>query len=798
LTLVDDTAAASQVPLQLPPASRSIPRSSTSASLSIAFERSAAASVFKKQAPASRTRQWSESTESVNEKQQHSTWSNKFASKSKRFYQLMASNISSQSLSEQAGKHASDDKRGGLPSVASSATLLGMSNTNTVNNFAALRQQQEQQAKQPYQTASSSKLVLRPSDAQSMMQWAEAISRCLGATPRTLRSPASLSTLPFHARPRLPRVVSKEEDEDGGLSFYRLPGTTSSLVSAAMASRRKREDSGVKTIDTQTAMQGNTKQQTPPLPQQSQLPATEQSKGLFAALKAKRRASLEIFASTLTGRKNSNDFESRATTISNGNSTRSSICCAGEAARMSWERSNRTTNGGHSSTGSPPPSLAAFSSPFSSRMVFTSARRRSSIKSNHSSFQQSAPVAPSAAVAASMTGSTSFLDMNNSSSSAEDFDTNQQQSSAAGSSAGSSNMPSPFSIAPMTPIDSEGGNISVNVATASDKQQEEHPMMVNAKRMGWPRNSPAGMLGLNLYYDSFKDHSSIEPDVVLPSLAYRGGGFESHNVIVESPTREDLATLLGNTHQHDNIEEKLSSVKVYSPLRRSVNKLAHSPSMPMLHRDYNTATSRKVSIGIDEDDVYQSSTSSTTVSAAPSSLLTSIQASPLRFSNFGKVAGRRPMFQQQQQQHAQPKADRGGGGVTASSSTRSNLMNKISPPSRVASPLQRPSTSTGFRDLSNVNNTKSTYFGLDESSAPAPQLQTSQSHSPRMVVERILPPEEMIATFDRLRSQSSSVSLNQASKIRPSISRPVLVDMSQHQQQNRTAARPRTSAMTAF
>jgi hypothetical protein len=780
LTLVDELSGL-QIPLQLPPKPRAIPRSSTSASLSVAFERSASASqasVPKRQGPSLRSRQWSESSDSVNDKTQSmhaSTWSNKFASKSKRFYQLMASNISSQSLSEQAGRQTSNGEEGGspaLPSIASSSTLFGLS---TTNSFSVLRQQQEQQLSpryQPQQAAST--IILRPENARSMIEWAEALSRCLGTSPRVLRSPASLSVLPSHARARRPTLTSisdKKEEQ----SYHPFPGTTSSLVSAAMASRRKREDSAAKIVALKNELQKSaSKSSSPPLPSPTQA-SSEQSKSLLAALKSRRRASLEIFSSALTRRQSSIDLESRGSkTNSTGNSTRSSICCAGEAARMSWERSNRINNNGTATA--PPTSLAVFSStPFSlsnNRMVFTSARRRSSIKSNHSTSQQysgnGAPVAPSAIVAASLTGSASYLDMNTSSSSAEDFDSQHR-------SAESSNMPSPLSQGPVTP---QAGDSDLSTDSRGDE------VKINGHRLAWQRSSP-GALGLNLYYDNFKDSTVVTPDSIVPTIPYRP--FEAQSIIVESPTREDLATILANNNNNQDIGnaegEKLSIVRSSSPFRRVGNsKLATSPSMPVLRSASPSLPTYKAAPidSIDEDD------------SKSSSILTQLQTNSLRFATFGKANGRRPMLQHQPKAIvAKPTSS----GVTASSSARSNLMNKISSPTRVSSPLQRPSTSTGFRDPSTITAVENI-----NNNVPSNKWQNLP------IVERILPPEEMIATFDRLRSQSSMSSLHQpispSYKIRPSISRPVLVDMRDHslQQQNRNtnSGRPRQSAMTAF
>lgn len=53
--------------------------------------------------------------------------------------------------------------------------------------------------------------------------------------------------LPSHARLRRPRLASV--NDEAAASLYELPLTSSSLVPAAMADRRRREESSVNTID---------------------------------------------------------------------------------------------------------------------------------------------------------------------------------------------------------------------------------------------------------------------------------------------------------------------------------------------------------------------------------------------------------------------------------------------------------------------------------------------------------------------------------------------------------------------
>lgn len=77
----------------------------------------------------------------------------------------MAGNRSTQSLSDSINRPIIDNGSETCPPRISSST--------TVNNFVILRQQQQ---------STPSTLVLRAENAHSMAQWAETISRCLGAT----------------------------------------------------------------------------------------------------------------------------------------------------------------------------------------------------------------------------------------------------------------------------------------------------------------------------------------------------------------------------------------------------------------------------------------------------------------------------------------------------------------------------------------------------------------------------------------------------------------------------------------
>lgn len=724
------------IPAMFPPKMRSIPRSSTSASLANAYERSANTSQFKRPTTVFKPKRWNESTDSINEHStsssntvySSSTWSNKLASKSKRFYQLMAGNGSTQSLSESISRPIIENGSDGgnhnliVPPRVSSST--------TVNNFAILHQQQQ---------ATPSTLQLRAENAHSMAQWAETISRCLGATSRQQASPSSpsMSLPPFHARLPRPRLASVY-DETG--SFYELPSTSSSLVSAAMASRRKREESNIEVVIRDTS---ESKMETT-------LPDPITTKRNFTAadkfIRSKRRASLELFSFALSGRR-SNEVESRPTT-SSGTSTRSSICCAGEAARMSLERN---ANRSSISSGGPLPSFVNLASPFAT-VRRSGHGRNSSVKSNRSSLHLAnfhtstiAPAATTVVASAAAAVSTvmpeygSFLDLDNSLNLAENL--SEQEPSPASS----HSLPSPLTPSPQTPSDAVFDNFTTG----------KHYDFNNG-------------LGLTMMFDSKTD--MVEP------VAYRP--FESQAIIVESPTGEDLATLIAKQEEEEEGEVvELRKISITQAPPRRGAKLSSSPSMPMLNRDFFKAG--------DEEEAANNN----------SPFVTSVTSSPLRFATFTKFAARR---------------------AGMSPTVNPIQMNKtstvpVSPPTRVKSPLQRPSTATGIR--SSVS--KSSLFSRElrasdrgqESSESTTiltkaissvQLNTCSSSPPK--VERILPPAEMIATFDRLRNQNSCSSLR--SLINDGSDRPALADLDFNRgrtwsakQKNATknGGRPRTS-----
>ena len=194
LTLLGESPLPASLPSKIR-GERGIPRSSTSGTLSSAFERGYGTAPrqvgSQKQL---RSAQCSESGRDSKVNGCPPTWHNRFASKSKRLYQLMSGSGSSQSLSDHVrdtSVDGSEVETGPPPSNGSSNTLNSVASHSTPTMQVVL--------------------ALQAPDAASMAQWAEAISRSLhAASDISPNSPTpslmSLQSLPSHARARRPRL----------------------------------------------------------------------------------------------------------------------------------------------------------------------------------------------------------------------------------------------------------------------------------------------------------------------------------------------------------------------------------------------------------------------------------------------------------------------------------------------------------------------------------------------------------------------------------------------------------------
>lgn len=325
---------------------------------------------------------------------------------------------------------------------------------------------------------------------------------------------------------------------------------------------------------------------------------------------------MELFSFTWSGRR-SNEVESRPTT-SSGTSTRSSICCAGEAARLSMERNNNNNNNNRSSisSGGPLTSFVNLSFPFAT-VKRSNHGRNGSIKSNRSSLQlfntsTFAPATTTTTTAAIVSEPASFLDMDNSLTSAED-DVEEEPSPAS-----SHSLPSPFTPSPQTPSDAVFDNFTTE------------------KQSGYNNG-----LGLTMMFDR---------------------PFESQEVIVESPTGEDLASLVVK-------QEEEAKEEVIDYLPQKTSKFSSSPLMPMLNRDFVKAS--------DDEEGGNKTTS-----------VISTTSTPLRFATFTKFAARRT----------------GMSPIVKPIQLNKTSSLPLSPPKRARSPFQRPSTATGIRSSVSKSN----------------------------------------------------------------------------------------------
>lgn len=583
-------------------------------------------------------RQWNDSNDSL---VTSTNRANRVPSRTKRLYQLVSGNASTQTLSA-------------LP-----------------------------------ETTTSNKIIFRGTDSRIITQWADAISEQLSKTSNPI---VAASVIPSHARVRRTRPATATVAEDYADSYA---NRDSSMISAAaLASRRKRLDSLGRTLETSSASQLSRDQDT--LSKATARPFTAADK----FIKASRRISVEVFASALGNRKSSDTEsinQSRPTT-SSGASMRSSICCPGlDSKRVSIENKPSLTMTSNFT------SFATFSSPFVSTIRRSSSRRRQSTSSNGTnrssvhfdpttlaSITQPASVRP----ASVLPSSASAFDISFSSSSGSELLPRERTSSGMTRSTSYSNAPQTPSIA-----------------------QTSEPQVVKAaeERIGMKMpKSLSTAFGLNLYEEQRAVFSRPVKGNMDPLPGYRPS--IAHAIIVESPTNEDLATLIANGSDKDrSAKSNVSSLRAEN--LRNTGKLALSPSMPALHETFHRNN--------DEEST----------SVAPSGMMTSPS---FRFAGISKLSSRKTGLL---------------GFKRAPSPKLASAPSDASLSSRgLGVSTRRPATSSGLRTV-----------------VSSPQLDNdhrrgSESNTRTPVVERILPPQEIIATIDRLKKQHSASSLPASSR----------------------------------
>ncbi|UZJ51003.1 hypothetical protein CBS101457_000323 [Exobasidium rhododendri] len=692
---------------------RGIPRSSTSNSLYSAFDRGPPSS----KRPVAANVRSRKSNDNLSAERagmnSSSTWHNKFASKSKRLYQLMSGSGSSQSLSEQY--HASAPSHNGSDVDVS----IHPSHNDGPNSEHTGDHHAVKAASFPAQTS----LVLQATDAHSMALWADAFSRCLygpasqqPSAPSPALSTASLITLPSHARKRRPALATVTDDFN---TFYGVPPTnSSSLMSAAMASQRKRQDSNLNKSANQLleSCEDSYSSEAYTLNDSDRIP--EKKATMTAAdkfVKARRRASTELISAVSLTRKSGEgeSIHSSRPTTSSGTSARSSFYCRGEqsSTRISMERSSLSFNGHLNS-------LASFSSPLLGTLRRSSSRKSTSSQSTRNSVQfgngnsaHLASIFPS-----------SILQSNNESSKAGDDGSKAVSSPSVNSSSNASQSTFPLS-SPQTP-----SMHMFETVSSAEHSSEGEPR----DRFGLLRGSHS-VLGLNLYLDNKDYHTQQPPQKESPQASSfcPDLGYLSEAVIVESPSKEDLATLL-NSKGREEKEKEVMKLSVTNQSRHA-NKLVSSPSLPTLHQSFFRPSN---------DNLKQYSTTS---------------SSPPRSSSSNKMSSRKTGLIANRLYPPKPAPVAG---------STANIWQSPKKTSRQSAMSSSQSGNVKFRTKNLVGEGR---WGSEikkaveagKVSGPASNLVVIAKPP---VMERILPPEEMIATIDRLRGQESSSSLRSAGK----------------------------------
>ena len=374
-------------------------------------------------------------------------------------------------------------------------------------------------------------------------------------------------------------------------------------------------------------------------------------------IKSRRRISAELFSSALGSRRSGEVENGSRPTTSSGASTRSSMCCAGEVARLNVERCSRP----NTSSGSTAP-FASFYSPFLNQKGGASRHSVNSQNARSSTHFNATPTL----VATALSPSLGHPD--------ESYDS--------------------WPASPHSP-----SSTAVSVCLSPSPKTPTQPLQAyEESKEGQVRHAVESLkgsmsaLGLTFHHDRSYEKErggSISGDNAAHS-------FYDDHVIVESPTKEDLATL-GDLGDHGSRDIKI-------PQRQS-SKLAPSPSMPSLQHDF------------EEHGGRAGSSSGSNSSTSP------------RFSTFSKLSSRRPV--RTAMRFSSPKSS-----------------SVALPSSRPSQNFQRSSVASAQRGGSKSSVQEGE---TEETRSEAGAKRFEESRPP--VMERIMPPEEMIAAIDRLKGE---------------------------------------------